>query len=110
MTRFIQRFVIRPGVLSVLFWRDHGGFSGRFQRLDHPFVRVVRFVREQRFRFHSWHQRIRAGEVVNLSGGQDDLQRITQCVHQSVDFGAQAAFAFPDRLVFVGFFLAPALC
>jgi hypothetical protein len=47
---------------------------------------------------------------VNLSGGQDDLQRITQCVHQNVDFGAQAAFAFPDRLVLAGFFLAPALC
>jgi hypothetical protein len=27
-----------------------------------------------------------------------------------VDFGAQATFAFPDRQVFPGFFLAPALC
>jgi hypothetical protein len=27
-----------------------------------------------------------------------------------MDFGAQPAFAAPDRLVFAGFFLAPALC
>ena len=110
MTSFIQHFVIGSGVCSVLFWRDHGGFSGRFQRPYHPLVRVVSFVREQRFRVHSWHQRIRPGEVVDLPGGQDDLQRITQSVHQNMDFGAQATFAFPDRLVFSGFFLAPALC
>jgi hypothetical protein len=47
---------------------------------------------------------------MDLPGGQDDLQRITQGVHQDVDLGAQAAFACPDRLVFLGFFWAPALC
>jgi hypothetical protein len=47
---------------------------------------------------------------VDLAGGQDDLQRIAQGIHQNVDFSAQAAFAFPDGLVFSDFFLAPALC
>jgi hypothetical protein len=47
---------------------------------------------------------------MDLSGRQDDLQGITQGVHQNVDFGAQAAFAFPNGLVFSNFFLAPALC
>jgi hypothetical protein len=110
MTSHIQRFVVRSGALSVLFWRNHGGFPDRLQRLDHPLVRVVSFVREQHFRFHPGHQRIRPGEVVDLPGGQDDFQRITQRVRQNVDFGAQATFAFPDRQVFPGFFLAPALC
>jgi hypothetical protein len=110
MTSHIQRFVVRSGALSVLFRRDHGGFPDRLQRLDHPLVRVVSFVRKQRFGFHPGHQRIRPGEVVDLPGGQDDLQRMTQGVHQNVDFCAQTAFAFPDRLVFLGFFLAPALC
>ena len=110
MTSLIQRFVIRSGVLSVLFWRDDGCFPGRLQRLDHPLVRVVSFVREQCFRFHPGYQGIRPGEVVDLPGGQDDCQGITQRVHQNVDFGAQATFAFANRLVFPGFFLAPALC
>src|ERR1019366_4034534 len=44
-----------------------------------------------------------------LPGGQDDLQRITQRVHQNVDFGAQATFGFPNRLVFAGFFGASAV-
>jgi hypothetical protein len=47
---------------------------------------------------------------VDLAGGQDDLKRVAQGIHQNVDFGAQTAFAFPDRLVFSGFFWAPALC
>jgi hypothetical protein len=110
MTSFVQRLVIRPGVLSVLFWRDDDGFPGCLQWLDHPLVGVVSFVGEQCFCFHPGHQRIRPGEVVDLPGGQDDLQRITQGVHENMDFGAQATFAFADRLVFPGFFLAPALC
>jgi hypothetical protein len=61
-------------------------------------------------RNHPGHQRISSGEVVDLSRCQDDLQRITQGVHQNVDFGAQATFAFPNCLIFSGFFLAPALC
>jgi hypothetical protein len=74
------------------FLAGSGGFSGRVQRLDHSCVRVVSFVRDRRVCFHSMHQRIGPREVVNLAGGQDDLQRRAQCVHQSVDFGAQAAF------------------
>src|SRR5258708_1919990 len=41
MTSFVQRLVIRPGVLSVLFWRDDDGFPGCLQWLDHPLVGVV---------------------------------------------------------------------
>ena len=104
MTSHIPCFIVCSGALSVLFWRDHGGFPSRLQRLDDPLVRVVSFVREQRFRFHPGHQRIRPGEVMDLSGSQHDFQRITQRVHQNVDFGAQPTFAFPDRLVFTGFF------
>ena len=110
MTRFIQLFVICSGTLSVLFWWDHGGFPCRLKWLDHPLVGVVSFVREQRFRFHPGHQRIRPGQIVDLAGGQDDLQRIAQGVDQNVDFCAQAAFALSNRLICPGFFLAPALC
>jgi hypothetical protein len=110
MACFIQHFVICSGVVAVLFRRDHGGFPRRLERFDHPLVRVISFVRKQGFRLHPGHQRIRSGEVVDLPRRQDDLQRITQGVHQNVDFGAQAAFAFPNGLIFSSFFLAPALC
>jgi len=110
MTSFIQFFVICSGALSVLFWWDHGGFSSRLKRLDHPLVGVVSFVREQRFRCHPGHQHIGPGQIVNLAGGQHDLKRIAQGVHQNVDFSAQTAFALPNRLIRPGFFWAPALC
>ena len=47
---------------------------------------------------------------MDLPRAQDNRQGIAQSVGQNVDFGAQTAFAFPDRLVFSGFFWAPALC
>jgi hypothetical protein len=47
---------------------------------------------------------------MDLTGGQDDLQRIAQGIRQHVKFAAQPASALPDRLIFSGFFFAPALC
>lgn len=45
-------------------------------------------------------------EIVGLTWSEQESERI----HNSVDFGAQSAFAAPDRLVFAAFFWAPALC
>jgi hypothetical protein len=47
---------------------------------------------------------------VALSCGQQERQRIAKRIDHSMDFGAQPAFAALDRLVFAGFFWAPALC
>src|SRR5271156_3190510 len=69
MSSFVQRFVICSGTIPVPLWWDHGDFSRRLERLDHPLVGVIRLVREQRVRRHSGHQRIRSGEVVDLPGG-----------------------------------------
>ena len=88
MASFIQLFVICSGNLSVLFGWDHGGFSGRLKRIDHPFVGVISFVREQGFRLHSGHQCVRPGQIMDLAGGQHDLQRIAKGVHQNVDLSA----------------------
>src|SRR6266403_5519188 len=41
---------------------------------------------------------------------QEEGKRIAQGIDQRMDFGAQSAFAAPDRLVFTLFFWAPALC
>ena len=67
-------------------------------------VRTLSFVREQRVRLHPGHQRVSPGQIMNLPGGQRDLQGIAESIHQNVNFGAQAALASPDRLIFPSFF------
>jgi hypothetical protein len=47
---------------------------------------------------------------MDVPTGQFDPYRISQGVRQNMDFGAQPTFAAADSLVFVRFFLAPALC
>ena len=45
-----------------------------------------------------------------IARSQEERQRISKGVDHGTDFGAQSAFARPDRLVFAVFFWAPALC
>jgi len=92
------------------FWRDDGCFTRCLQGFDHPVIRIERFIREQYPRLHVRQQCIRADQIMDLTGGQDDLQRIAQGIRQHVKFAAQPASALPDRLIFSGFFFAPALC
>ena len=92
------------------FWWDHGRYTGRFQRFDDPLISVVRLVRQQRLCFQVGQKRVRPGQIMDLARGQNDLQWITQSVSQNVEFAAQTAFASADRLIFAGFFWAPALC
>src|SRR6266446_10218271 len=47
---------------------------------------------------------------MRLARGQEEGERIAQCVDHRMNFGAQSAFAAPDCLVFAVFFWAPALC
>src|SRR5436305_15326528 len=47
---------------------------------------------------------------MGLTWCEEEGNRIAQGVDQGMDFGAQSAFAAPNRLIFAVFFLAPALC
>jgi len=47
---------------------------------------------------------------VCLAAGQEEADRVAQRIDQGVYLGAQSAARSPDRLVFAGFFSAPALC
>jgi hypothetical protein len=49
-------------------------------------------------------------QVMGLAFGQEEAERIAESIDQGVDLGAQSAFAASDRLIFVVFFWAPALC
>ena len=54
-------------------------------------------------------QRLRASQIVRLSGREHHLDGIAERIDQGVDFGGQPAARAADRL-FAVFFRAPALC
>ena len=80
------------------------------QRFDDALVGIVGFVGQHSIGLHVGQQGIRALQVMSLTGGQKEAERIAEGVDHGMDFGAQPAFAPPDRLVFAVFFWAPALC
>jgi hypothetical protein len=47
---------------------------------------------------------------MGFPAGQMKTNRIAESINQGMDFGAQSAARPPDRLVYAGFFWAPALC
>jgi hypothetical protein len=47
---------------------------------------------------------------MDLAWSQKEGERVAQGINQRMDFGAQPAFAAPDRFVSAVFFWAPALC
>ncbi len=47
---------------------------------------------------------------MHLTAGQEESKRIAQCIDREMNLCAQPAFAAPDRLIFIVFFWAPALC
>jgi len=106
----VERLVERAGRCSVLPRRDDGGFSGTRQRLENTPVGIVGLVGDQDLGGHVRQQRISAGQIMGLSRGQQEAQRIAERVDQSVDFGAQSALAASDRLIVIFFWGAPALC
>ena len=90
--------------------RDHRSFSCGKKRFDHTLIGIKGFVRQQSVGFHPRQQLVSAFQIMSLARRQQEGERIAQRVDQGMDFGAQSSFAAPDRLVFAGFFWAPALC
>ena len=96
--------------LAVTLGRDHERLSACPQRLDHPLIRIERFVCQQDLGRHIRQQRVGAFKIMGLARRQDEVQRIAQRIDKRMNLGAQPAFAAPDRLVCAVFFCAPALC
>ena len=90
--------------LSIALGRDHERFPCRKQRLDHTLVGIEGFVRQQGIGLHLRQERIGSFQVMGLAGSQENRGGIAQCVDHGVNFGAQSAFAAPDRLVLAVFF------
>jgi hypothetical protein len=81
----VERLIDLAGRCSVLPRRDHGGFSGTRQRLENALISIIGLVGDQDLGSHLRQQRIGSGEIVNLSRGQKEAQRIAESVDQSVD-------------------------
>ncbi len=79
------------------------------QGFKDPHIGVEGFVGDQCVSLHGRDQLIRADQVVRLSAGQEEADRVAERIDQRMDFRAQSAAGSPDGLVSV-FFWAPALC
>jgi hypothetical protein len=110
VARRVEVTVIASRLCSVRLGRDDNRFAGRDQRLNHPFIGVERLVGDQRIGLHRWQEMVGANEIMGLSAGQKEVDRIAESIDQGMDLGAQSTARAANRLVLAGFFCAPALC
>jgi len=88
---------------AIALWRDNRGLACREQGLDHALVGIESFVANSVVACICGSS-ASAPQIMRLTLGQEEGNRIAQGIHQRMDFGAQSAFAAPDRLVFTFFF------
>ena len=68
---------------------DHRRFAGRSQRRDDPLIGIERSVGDQRVGFHRGQEVVGADQIMRLSAGQEEVDRVAERIDQGVDFGAQ---------------------
>jgi hypothetical protein len=110
MAGLVDLFVEGARSFAVALWRNDDRFACCQQRLDDALVGIEGFISQQSIGLHVREQFVGALQIVGLARAEKEVERIAQGIDQGVDFGAQSAFAAPDRLVLAGFFWAPALC
>ena len=62
-------------------------------------VGVVALVGQHGLRGKSVYQRLRMGDVSDLSPTEQAAQQVTQCIHSCMDFRAQSCARAPQRLI-----------
>ena len=102
---FAIEFARRHAVCS---GRDYGGFARCGQRLEYSAIGIEGAICDQQVGGHMRQQRISPGQVVRLSRGQPEAQRVAERVDQRMDLCAQTACAQAPGLQL--FLRAPALC
>ena len=103
----IEREITTARRLAVGLGRNHRRDVAPFERIDEG-VSVESRVAKQRPWIDRFQQRLRASQIVRLSGREHHLDGIAERIDQGVDFGGQPAARTADRLLAV--FRAPALC
>ena len=104
VARLVQFPVVRALNLSISFGRNDELFSFRKQRPDDAFIGIESLVCQQSVGLHLGQKHVGTLQIMGLPRGQEEGQRIAKGVDHGMDFGAQSAFAAPDRLVFAVFF------
>lgn len=110
MSRLVGVPIEIPLGFAVAFGRNDERLSAGKQRLNDAFVSIEGLVSHQGVGCHVRQQRVGPRQIVGLTRRQQKPQRIAKGIDESVNLGAQPAFAAPDRFVFARFFWAPALC
>src|SRR5215212_1544665 len=103
---FVKGARCRPGFPR---WDDRR-LAGLGQRFEHALVRIERLVGNERLGLKLWEQGIRSDQIVRLTAGQMEADRIAERIHQRVDLGGQPALATANGLVFAKCLGAPAAC
>ena len=73
-------------------------------------VGIISLVGQQGFGLDLRQQRVGLCDVMDLSGGEAERQRIAYGIDDHMDFGREPAARAANGLVEPGFFWAPALC
>ena len=110
MARLVEVPIEVARQATVRLGRNHRSLPGGGQWHEDAFVGIEGLVGDQRFGLHRGKELVGAGQIMRLAAGQEEAQRVAECVDQGVDFRAQSSSRAPDRLVIAGFFWAPALC
>ena len=104
----IEREIATARRLAVGSWRNHRRDVAPSERID-KWVSVEGLVAKHRPRIDGVEQRLRASQIVGLSGREHHFDGVAERIDQNMDFGGQSAARAADRLLAV-FFRAPALC
>jgi len=101
VARLVQFLVVER---SITLGRNDELFSCRKQRFDDTLIGIGSLVCQQGVGLHLGQKQVGTLQIMGLPRSQEEGQRISKGVDHGMDFGAQSAFAAPDRLVFAVFF------
>ena len=104
VARLVQFLVVEALNLSITLGRNDELFSCRKQRFDDTLIGIGSLVCQQGVGLHLGQKQVGTLQIMGLPRSQEEGQRISKGVDHGMDFGAQSAFAAPDRLVFAVFF------
>ena len=104
VARLVQFLVVEALNLSITLGRNDERFSCRKQRFNDALIGIESLVCQQGVGLHLGQKHVGTLQIMGLPRSQEEGQRISKGVDHGMDFGAQSAFAAPDRLVFAGFF------
>ena len=106
VARFIEFFVVFSLFDAIGFWRDDDVDARFFQEINHSFIRIKGFVREQRLYFfkNAGQTNIRSIQIVRLAGREMKARGIAERIATRMDLGRQTALAAAYGLSGAGVF------